>query len=129
MDWFDTGWEAVKKADADVEMSPPAGFVECPEFWNIDYMTGVCVVERIIPLCHYCHNFIHSGRLYMAAGVENSEQECVNILEHGFQILKRHGLKCFGGTLAVAEALGRDLLVLRRRNSRSTITLAGVIGS
>ena len=69
-------------------------------------MTGVCVVERIIPLCHYCHNFIHSVRLYMAAGVENSEQECVNILEHGFQILKRNGLKCFGGTLAVAEALG-----------------------
>lgn len=59
-------------------------WLEAHEFWNIDYNTGVCEVKSIEPLCHYCHNFIHSGRLSMIVGKEKSKQEVIDILEHGF---------------------------------------------
>jgi hypothetical protein len=40
-------------------------WLEGHEYWNIDYKTGKCEVVSIEPLCHKCHNFIHSGRLAM----------------------------------------------------------------
>lgn len=81
-------------------------WLEGHEYWDIDYQTGLCKVERIIPLCHYCHNFIHSGRLAHIYGGEKSEQEVEAILEHGFSILSANNLKCFEGTWLIAKSLG-----------------------
>ena len=81
-------------------------WLEAHEFWDIDYMTGICKVESIRPLCHYCHNFIHSGRLSMIIDKEKSKEEIIEILEHGFKILKSNNLKCFPFTQAFANKIG-----------------------
>lgn len=81
-------------------------WLEAHEWWNIDYARGRCEVKRIVPLCHYCHNFIHSGRLLMIAGTDKPMKECVAILEHGFQILRDHKLRAFYGTVEAAHELG-----------------------
>ena len=81
-------------------------WLEAHEFWNIDYMTGICEITSIEPLCHYCHKFIHSGRLYMIIGKEKSEIEVKEILEHGFKILSDNNLKCFPFTLSLGLSIG-----------------------
>lgn len=80
-------------------------WLEAHEFWHIDYNTGICEITSIEPLCHYCHNFIHSGRLRMILGKEKSENEVKEILEHGLAILAQHKLKCFPYTLELAQNL------------------------
>ena len=80
-------------------------WLEAHEFWKIDYSTGTCTIESIEPLCHYCHNFIHSGRLSMIMGKEKSEKEVKDILEHGFKILSKNKLKCFPFTLDLGISL------------------------
>lgn len=81
-------------------------WLEAHEFWDIDYKTGICKILSIEPLCHYCHNFIHSGRLSMIMGKEKTEQEVIDILEHGFRVLSEHKLNCFPYTLSLAKSLG-----------------------
>jgi hypothetical protein len=80
-------------------------WLEGHEYWNIDYQTGRCEVISIEPLCHYCHNFIHSGRLARILGKEKSYKEVKEILEHGFKILHDNNLKCFPFTLGLAKSL------------------------
>lgn len=81
-------------------------WLEAHEFWNIDYKTGICEVIKIVPLCHYCHNFIHNGRLYMIMGKEKTWQEVTEILEHGFYILSQNNLKAFPHALELAKFIG-----------------------
>jgi hypothetical protein len=81
-------------------------WLEAHEFWNINCQTGICKVDSIVPLCHYCHNFIHSGRLAMIINKEKSEAEVIEILEHGFSILKNNKLKAFMPTIKLAEQIG-----------------------
>lgn len=81
-------------------------WLEAHEFWEIDYATGTAKITSIQPLCHYCHNFIHSGRLSKIIGGEKSENEIKHILEHGFKILSKNNLQCFPGTLELAEKIG-----------------------
>lgn len=83
-------------------------WLEAHEFYNIDYEAGMVEIDRIIPLCHYCHNFIHSGRLSMILGKEKSEEEVIEILEHGFRILSEAELRCFYFTLHLAHELGAE---------------------
>jgi len=83
-------------------------WLEAHEFYNIDYNTGRVEIQSIEPLCHYCHNFIHSGRMKMIVGKEKSEEEVIEILEHGFKILSDNNLKCFEPTLDLAEELGAE---------------------
>ncbi len=83
-------------------------WLEAHEFHDIDYKRGRVEVKEIVPLCHYCHNFIHSGRLYMVYLEGNvNESDCINILEHGFKILSENKLKCFPTTIHVADRLQR----------------------
>lgn len=83
-------------------------WLEAHEFWQIDYNTGICIVNDIKPLCHYCHNFIHSGRLSMIIDKEKSKSEVIEILEHGFRILKANNLKCFPFTQYFAKQIGAN---------------------
>ncbi len=69
---------------------------------------GRVEIDRIIPLCHYCHNFIHSGRLSMILGKEKEEDEVIEILEHGFKVLADAGLSAFHFTVHLAHELGAD---------------------
>lgn len=83
-------------------------WLEAHEFYDIDYQEGRVSIDRIIPLCHYCHNFIHSGRLYMIMGKEKTEEEVIEILEHGFKILSDNGLDAFPFTVNFAESVGAE---------------------
>jgi len=80
-------------------------WLEAHEYYDIDYKKGTMKCMSIEPLCHYCHNFIHSGRLDAITGIKKSVTEVVSILEHGFKILFQHNLKCFPGTLDLALRL------------------------
>lgn len=83
-------------------------WLEAHEYWKIDYLTGKCEILSIEPLCHYCHNFIHSGRLSMIMGTDKSKREVLEILEHGFKILSNNKLKCFPSTYEFADRLGAE---------------------
>jgi hypothetical protein len=80
-------------------------WLEAHEFYDIDYGAGKVYVKKIVPLCHYCHNFIHSGRLQMILGKEKTEEEVIKILEHGFKILAENDLPAFYYTLELAKNL------------------------
>lgn len=81
-------------------------WLEAHEYWNINYQKGICEVVSIEPLCHYCHMFIHSGRLSMIMGEEVLYKEALEVLEHGFKILAKNKLKCFPFTYEFAKAIG-----------------------
>jgi hypothetical protein len=81
-------------------------WLEAHEYWKIDYRKGICEILSIEPLCHYCHNFIHSGRLSIIMGIDKTHEEVREILEHGLQILAENKLKCFPFTLDLAERIG-----------------------
>jgi hypothetical protein len=81
-------------------------WIEAHEFWDIDYMTGICKILSIEPLCHYCHNFIHSGRLKMILGKQKTTYEIINILEHGFKILSENNLPAMFYTIDFAKEIG-----------------------
>lgn len=81
-------------------------WLEAHEFYQIDYQAGRVEIEKIIPLCHFCHNFIHSGRLHMITGKEKTQDEVVEILEHGFAVLSKAGLPAFPFTLELAHEVG-----------------------
>lgn len=83
-------------------------WLEAHEFYNIDYEAGKVEIDRIIPLCHYCHNFIHSGRLSMILGEEKDEEEVIAILEHGFKILSEAELPAFYFTVHLAHELDAE---------------------
>ena len=79
--------------------------LEAHEYFDIDYQTGRCEVISIEPLCHYCHNFIHSGRLSHIIGREKSLREAKEILQHGFDILDQYDLQVFPDTYIFAKNL------------------------
>lgn len=112
-EWWDkTRFEAQKRTDyrciACGVKKIDCGWLEGHEYWNIDYKTGACEVVSIEPLCHMCHNFIHSGRLNMIMDMGKTEEEVIDILEHGFFILSQNKLKCFPFTLRFAESIGAN---------------------
>lgn len=84
--------------------------LEAHEMWEFDYENGIGTVIDIVPLCHYCHNFIHSGRLSMILGEEKTFEEVQAILTHGFKILDYHNLKVFPFTFSLARQMDVDTL-------------------
>lgn len=83
-------------------------WLEAHEYYKFDYYEGFLEFVKLVPLCHYCHNFIHSGRLSMIENKEKPTAEIKEILEHGFNILSLHQLECFWFTLDYAQKLGVD---------------------
>jgi hypothetical protein len=62
-------------------------WLECHEVYDFNYKKGRVTFKEVVALCHYCHNFIHSGRLAMIGGKEKSWDEIQKILEHGLAVL------------------------------------------
>lgn len=68
-------------------------WLEGHELYDIDYLKGRAKYVETVPLCHYCHNSIHSGRLQalLDSGYLH-HQKYVAIIQHRDQILKAAGL-------------------------------------
>jgi hypothetical protein len=95
----------VPKADAKKHK-----WLEAHEIVTVNYSTGICEIKEIVPLCHYCHMFIHSGFLYSTMGTKsgNSKAEIKKILKHGFKLLNAYGLECYPTTFQMAKEFEVD---------------------
>jgi len=84
-------------------------WLEAHESYLIDYRQGEARLKEIVALCHSCHNFIHSGRMYMMyLKGELSKDKCLDILQHGFSILENAGLEPFMGTVMVWNEISEE---------------------
>lgn len=97
-------------------------WLEAHEFYHIDYEKARVEIEKIIPLCHYCHAFIHSGRLKMVIQTPADQQEAVDILEHGFEILADNNLKAFYPTILFAQELNANTFGVQEYHIKSEPT-------
>lgn len=70
-------------------------WLEGHEIYRFDYFAGSMVFDRVEPLCHACHVFIHSGRLEKVVEKSNDMPlfKALAILYHGFSVLKKEGIK------------------------------------
>lgn len=80
-------------------------WIECHEVYWFDYKNNVAKFERVVPLCHTCHSFIHSGRL-IALYEEDEEvvtyKKVQTVLEHGFALCAQFGVRPFYTTVEAA---------------------------
>lgn len=79
----------VYKSEADYHQ-----WLEAHELYDYDYKKGRLTFIELVPLCHCCHNYIHSGR--MQALVDKGEMEfdkMVFIRKRGDKIVKDNKLK------------------------------------
>lgn len=69
-------------------------WMEAHETYSIAYEKGTATYVKAVPLCHYCHNFIHDGRLQALLTQGKIHQaKYVNIITHGDKVLAEAGLK------------------------------------
>ncbi len=67
--------------------------LESHEVYRIDYARGRMYFVGIVPLCSYCHEFIHIGRLQaLMENGEISQSHYVAVITHGDKVLKSAGL-------------------------------------
>ncbi len=87
-------------------------WLEAHEDYTIDYEKGTMEIKDIVPLCHSCHNFIHSGRLFT---VEDDLDKVAQILERGFNILNENGLEApyAANIIAIKLEIDYDIYVHR----------------
>jgi hypothetical protein len=68
--------------------------LEAHEVYNIDYLLGRMTLREIVGLCHYCHSYIHFGRLKALLEKKAIGQATyVAIIQHGDKVLASAGLK------------------------------------
>lgn len=66
-------------------------WLEAHEDYDMNKETGEVNIKQIVPLCHSCHNFIHSGRLWMV-NRETNPSKIADIIKHGLDILQDNNL-------------------------------------
>lgn len=68
-------------------------WLEGHELYDIDYRKGTSTYIKTVPLCHFCHNYIHDGRLLrLLQKGEIHHAKYVAIIQHGDKILAAAGL-------------------------------------
>lgn len=77
-------------------------WLEGHEAYRIDYEAGLVKVTGIVALCHSCHNFIHSGRLWaLYKKGEIGQDKITDVLRHGFKIIRVNQLKPYWGSVYI----------------------------
>lgn len=69
-------------------------WLEGHEVYEIDFLLGRMEYLETVPLCHYCHNYIHIGRL--TALLDKGQivhSRYTAIIQHGDSVLMHVGLK------------------------------------
>lgn len=68
-------------------------WLEAHEEFEVDYAKGKMKYLRAVPLCHFCHNYIHQGRLNtLLQKGEIHHAKYVAIVQHGDSVLLQAGL-------------------------------------
>ena len=69
-------------------------WLEGHEIYEVDYLVGRSEYIRTVPLCNYCHSFIHAGRLQaqLDKGTINHARYAA-IIRHGNGVLQQAGLR------------------------------------
>lgn len=68
-------------------------WLEAHEVYDINYTKGLMIFKEIVALCHYCHNFIHNGRLEVLKDKGQITESFYNkVIKHGRDIIKNNGL-------------------------------------
>lgn len=68
-------------------------WLEGHETYDIDYALGRMTYLVTVPLCHYCHNYIHCGRLkWLLDNRKLHQSKYVAIIQHGNALLNEHNL-------------------------------------
>lgn len=81
-------------------------WLEAHEYYRFHYSLGMIEIEKIIPLCHACHNYIHSGRLMkIVLKKEISRDTFWQIVRHGTIVLRDSNLPNNPFMLAVLHSL------------------------
>ena len=72
---------------------PERRLLEGHELYDIQYAIGRLNYIETVPLCHYCHNYIHAGRTMalMEQGVYTARKAAA-IMNHGDKVLFEAGL-------------------------------------
>lgn len=69
-------------------------WLEGHELYRIDYAKGRMVYVRTVPLCSYCHAYIHDGRLRaMLDKGEITQGHYAAVIQYGDRVLREAGLK------------------------------------
>ena len=67
--------------------------LEAHEVYEVDYEAGRMKYIRAVPLCYFCHNYIHDGRLQLLLQAGKiSHKRYTDIIQHGDAVLKRAGI-------------------------------------
>lgn len=81
-------------------------WLEGHEHYDIDYPKGEVTLREIVALCHSCHNFIHSGRMWaMYKKGQMPRDKISDIVDHGLGILYKAKMKPLYNTLAIRYIL------------------------
>lgn len=84
-------------------------WMEAHEIFEIDYANGVANLKEIVPLCHFCHSFIHSGLLrVMARKRKVTANHVREVLRHGCNLLVQGNYCMFVGTADLCDITGVD---------------------
>lgn len=99
--WDETRYAAYKSTDyhciaCGIHKTEARGpkWLEGHEVYRTDYVHGRLVYLETVPLCHYCHNYIHNGRLQALLDKHSiTQQRFTAIMQHGEKVLSRAGLQ------------------------------------
>lgn len=69
-------------------------WLEGHEVYRVDYAKGLMHYVETVALCHYCHNYIHDGRLaFLLRDGLITHAKYAAILQHGDRVLAQAGLR------------------------------------
>jgi hypothetical protein len=67
--------------------------LEAHEIYRTDYAVGRTYYVEAVPLCNYCHSFIHIGRLEaLLKRGQITQQRYASVIQHGERVLALAGL-------------------------------------
>lgn len=91
--------------------------LEAHEYFNINYETGICKIKSIEPLCHFCHNFVHNGRL----GVSGDIKFIRDVLDHGFDIVRKNNLAVFFNAVNLGNIVGANTVGVKTYTPKCSV--------
>lgn len=103
------------------QAAPYHNWLEAHEMYQYDYQKKTATMTEIVALCHACHNFIHSGRMYheLVAG-KMPPEKFFAILKHGFLLIKQNQLSPNIHALTAGTEAVKVLTLCRRKNEIPT---------